>query len=104
MLLDLKFHGKPDPLRKPKPCSDDITAVNSILFNPRLTKQRKVDAYRRWVETGQPCVFGRTAAKNKLIFYCLIEEHEVLTMRRGDDDLHDTIQDYRQVWKRYALD
>jgi hypothetical protein len=25
-------------------------------------------------------------------------------MKRGDDDLRDTIQDYRQAWKRYALD
>ena len=24
-------------------------------------------------------------------------------MRRGDEDLRNTIQDYRQVWKRYAL-
>ncbi len=44
------------------------------------------------------------AAKNENIFFCLIEEREVLTMRRGDEDLRDTIQDYRQVWKRYALD
>jgi hypothetical protein len=44
------------------------------------------------------------AAKNENIFMCIIEEHEVLRMRRGDDDLRDTIQDYRQVWKRYALE
>jgi hypothetical protein len=25
-------------------------------------------------------------------------------MKNGDDDLRDTIQDHRQVWKRYALD
>jgi hypothetical protein len=104
MLLDLKFHGKPDPLRKTKQFSEDITAANSILFNPGLSKLRKVKAYRRWLETGQPCVFGRMAAKNENIFFCLIDEHEVLTMRRGDDDLRDTIQDYRQVWKRYALE
>jgi hypothetical protein len=104
MLLELKFHGKSDPLRKSKPFSEDMTAVNSILFNPSFTKLRKIKAYRRWLETGQPCVFGRMAAKNENIFFCPIEEHEVLTMRRGDDDLRDTIQDYRQVWKRYALD
>src|SRR5258706_6867164 len=93
ILLDLKFHGRPDPLRKSRPFSDDITAVNSILFNPRLPKMRKVKAYRRWLETGQPCVFGRIAAKNQNVFICPIEEHEVLAMRRGDDDLRDTIQD-----------
>jgi hypothetical protein len=104
MLLDLRLHGKPDALRRTKPYSEDITAVNSILFNSSLSKMRKVKAYRRWIETGQPCVFGRVAARNENIFMCVIEEHEVLRMRCGDDDLRDTIQDYRQVWKRYALE
>ena len=56
------------------------------------------------MEVEQPCVFGRVAAKQKRVFICLIEEQEVLRMERGDLDLRDTIQDYRQVWKRYALD
>ena len=104
MLLDLKLHGKRDPLRKTRPFSDDMTTAHSILFNPSISKLRKVKAYRRWLETGQPCVFGRMAAKNGNIFMCIIEEHEILRMQRGDADLKDTIQDYRQVWKRYALD
>ena len=48
--------------------------------------------------------FGRVAAKSRNLFICLLEEHEILRMKRGDIDLHDTIQDYRQVWKRYALE
>ena len=47
---------------------------------------------------------GRVAAKNKFVFICLLEEHEIIRMRRGDEDLRGTIQDYRQAWKRYALD
>jgi hypothetical protein len=35
---------------------------------------------------------------------CLLEEREILSMRNGDQDLRDTIQDHRQVWKRHALD
>ena len=38
------------------------------------------------------------------MFICLIEENEILQMRNGDDDLRNTIQDYRQAWKRHALD
>jgi hypothetical protein len=34
----------------------------------------------------------------------MLEEHEILRMKRGDEDLRDTIQDHRQAWKRYALE
>ena len=44
------------------------------------------------------------AAKNKNVFICLLEENEILRMRRGDDDVRETIQEYRQAWKRHALE
>jgi len=106
MLLTLRLHGKEDTLRRRRSFSEDIEAVHAILFNPNYDKRRKVRAYRKWLETppNQPCVFGRIAAKNKNVFICLIEEDEVLGMAKGDADLRATIQDYRQVWKRHALD
>jgi hypothetical protein len=104
MLLDLKYRGPADQLRRRHPFSEDIEATHAILFSNRYDKRRKIRAYRQWLETYQPCVFGRVAAKNKNVFICLIEEHEVLRMRNGDDDLRDTIQDYRQAWKRHALE
>ena len=39
----------------------------------------------------------KVAAKNKNVFICLLEEREILRLRRGDDDLRDTIQEYRQT-------
>jgi hypothetical protein len=106
MLLELKFHGKEDGFRERQPFSEDLAATNAVLFNDRYDKRRKVRAYRRWLETSpnQPCVFGRVAAKNKNVFICLIEEGEILRLSKGDADLHSLIQDYRQVWKRHALD
>lgn len=104
MLLDLRLHGHADPLRSRQPFSEDIEATNSILFNPKYPKRTKVRAYRKWLEQNQPCVFGRIAAKNKSVFICLLEEREILQMRDGDKDLADTLQDYRQVWKRHALE
>jgi hypothetical protein len=104
MLLDLKFRGQEDRFRKKYPFSEDMESTQAILFNPRYDKRRKINAYRRWLEINQPCVFGRVAAKNKNLFICLLEEHDILRMKRGDEDLHDTIQDHRQVWKRYALE
>ena len=104
LLLDMRFHGASDPLRRRQPFSPDIVAANAVLFNRQYTKRQKIRAYRQWLETNQPCVFGKIAAKNKNVFICLLEEHEILAMRRGDDDVRDTIQDCRQAWKRHALD
>jgi hypothetical protein len=104
LLLDAKFRGRTDVFRKKHPLSEDIESTNAVLHNPAYDRLRKVKAYRRWLEGNQPCVFGRMAAKNERLFICLLEEREVLTMRRGDEDLRETIQDYRQVWKRHALD
>lgn len=104
MMLDLKLRGRIDALRRKRPFSEDIEATHSILFNSRYNKRKKIAAYRRWLETNQPCVFGRVAAKNQNVFICLLEEQDILRMKRGDADLRETIQDYRQVWKRYALE
>lgn len=104
MLLHSRFHGKLDALRSRFPFSEDIEATNAILFNPKYDKRRKIRSYRAWLQSNQPCVFGRVAAKNKNIFICLLEETEILRMKAGDRDLRDTLQDYRQAWKRYALE
>jgi hypothetical protein len=104
LLLELKFHGAVDRFRSKRPFSSDIAAVNAVLFSERYKKREKIRVYREWLEQGQPCVFGKVAAKNKNVFICLLEEREILGMRRGDDDLRDTIQEYRQAWKRHALE
>ena len=104
MLLSVRLHGRADAIRVKTPFSEDIEATNAILFNPKYSRRIKVRTYRRWLEQNQPCVFGRVAAKNKNVFICLLEEREILSMKRGDADLGDTLQDYRQVWKRHALE
>jgi hypothetical protein len=104
LILDLRYRGAPDRFRKKHPFSEDIESLHAILFSSQYNKRKKRAAHMRWLESSQPCVFGRVAAKNKYVFVCLLEEDEILRMRRGDEDLRDTIQDHRQVWKRYALD
>src|SRR5260370_32717550 len=56
------------------------------------------------LEKTPPCVFANTAATNKNVYICLLEEHEILRMSRGDADVMETLQDHRQVWKRLALE
>jgi hypothetical protein len=104
LLLQARLHGPSDRFRSRRAFSVDVEAMHAVLFNPRYDRQAKIRAYRKWLETNQPCVFGRVAAANKNVFICLIEENEILRMRRGDDDVMDTLQDHRQVWKRLALE
>ena len=106
MLLSLKLHGKDDAFRKKYPFSEDMAATQAILFSGEYDKADKVFKYRRWLEdkNNHPCVFASIAAKKFRILICLLEEREILLMKKGDEDLRNTIQDHRQVWKRYALD
>ena len=104
LLLEINYHGAEDRFRTSHPFSEDVESTHAILFNSRYNKWKKMDAYRRWLVSGQPCLFGKAAARTKSVFICLLEEHEILCMKNGDSDLKDTIQDHRQVWKRYALD
>lgn len=104
MLLRARLHGTRDGFRTKRGFSQDIEGTQAVLFNPKYNRRIKIREYRKWLETYQPCVFGKIAAKNKLVFVCLLEEDEILRMRRGDLDVRDTIQDHRQVWKRHALD
>jgi hypothetical protein len=103
LLLHSRFHGQADRFRARRAFSEDIEEVQAILWNPRYDRQQKIRAYRAWLERNQPCVFGRIAATNKNVFICLIQEDEVLWMQHGDQDVMDTLQDHRQVWKRLAL-
>ena len=102
-LLGLKLHGHRDLLRSRGDFSDDIQQVHGILHNPKARKPSKIAAYRNWLKSYQPCVFGRSAAGKRQVFICLLDEREILGMRRGDTDLRATLEDYRKVWKRYAL-
>lgn len=104
MLLNNRFHGALDAFRARRPFSTDMEAVHAVLFNPKYDRQTKIKAYRGWLEKNQPCVFGKTAATNKNVYICLLEEHEILRMQRGDADVMNTLQDHRQVFKRLALE
>ena len=104
LLLDIRFRGPADAMRSRRHFSADMQALHGILFNSDFDRQAKINEYRAWLEKNQPCVFGKTAAKNKNIYICLLEEDEILRMKGGDSDVEETLQDHRQVFKRLALE
>ncbi len=103
LLLAAKLRGERDSFRARRDFSEDIQQVHAILFNRKARKLSKIAAYREWLKKNQPCVFGRAGATKKQVFTCMLDEHEILNMRRGDEDLRDTIRDHQRVWKRRAL-
>jgi hypothetical protein len=78
-LLHTKFAAKRDTLRMRSGFSEDLQAVNVLLNNPKVKKTTKIAAYRKWLLDGQPCIFGRTAARGRGVFICLLDEKQVLT-------------------------
>src|SRR5579863_5247252 len=102
-LLHIKLSGAKDKMRSRSGFSEDIQSVNVLLNNPKVKKTSKIAAFREWLQEGQPCIFGRTAARGRGVFICLLEEKQILSMQNGDADLRTTIQDHQRVWKRYAL-
>ena len=79
LLLDLKLHGKRDPLKSRSGFSDDISQVHGVLHNPSTRRASKIVAYRNWLKTHQPCVFGRGAAGKRQVFICLLDERSART-------------------------
>ncbi len=103
LLLAAKLRARRDPLRARSGFSEDIQQLNAVLHNPKVKKLQKIAAYREWLRKNQPCIFGRAAATNKQVFICLLEEQQILLMRKGDEDLRETIVDHQKVWKRRAV-
>lgn len=96
LLLELKFHGTVDRFRSRRAFSSDIAAVNAVLFSDRYKKREKIRVYREWLAR-RATVSVRQGCREEQERLHLLEEREILGMRRGDNDLRDTIQEYRQA-------
>jgi hypothetical protein len=54
-----------------------------------------------WLQRFQPCLFGRIAAKNDLLTYCILDEHDLTS---SDEAIRDKIQRIRGDWTRQAYE
>jgi hypothetical protein len=98
-LEDLLDALKPDDWRTANPFSVDIQEAQALLFDPYASRANQADVLSEWLRRGQPCLFGRIAAKSQ-ITYCILTEADVL---KGDDHVRDLIHQSRLVWRRNAL-
>lgn len=101
-LVDLVEQLSPDPLRTKQPFSSDIEACHQVLFDPTSTRLEIEVALQKWLKTSpnQPCLFGRLAANEDRISFCILKEGDI---ERGDAYVQELIQRDRRIWKVDAL-
>lgn len=100
LVSDLVEQLHADPWREQQPFSDDMQRCHQILFDPRRTRQEKLDSLNGWLAEFQPCLFGQMEAKQKRLSLCLLTEHD---LARSDEYIQKRIEEDRQDWKRRAL-
>lgn len=101
LVSDLIEQLQADPWREQQSFSNDVQQCQQVLFDPRRTRQEKLDALNRWLAEAQPCLFGRMEAKRNRLVYCLLTENN---LERGDEEIRRHIQQERLDWKRRARD
>lgn len=77
-----------------------MAAALEIVLNRDSQEALVVSTLNGWISRYQPCLFGRIAAKNNLITYCLLREEDFST----DAQAERKIQEARLAWKRLAID
>lgn len=84
----------PDPWRESQPFSADLLEASELLWNTTSAGGRE-KIVGDWIAKHQPCLFGRIAAKNGLLRFCILDETDVA---QGDRHVSDFIQADRLKW------
>ncbi len=81
--------------------SKEIAAANEDLFDSSLTDEQLMNVVGEWLTQHQPCLFGRMAAKNGFLRYCILTEADLIS---GDERIEKKIRDARSAWTRDGYD
>jgi hypothetical protein len=91
---------RPDrAFRKTTAFASDLAEVQNELFIRGPSDLQRFKRVSKWLETSQPCLFGRLAAKADRLAFCIIAEDDIAA---GDRVVRDKIQVARRQWKRDA--
>lgn len=94
-VADLLSRLTPDPWRASTPFSGDIADANKRIFDAGDASDTICGVLREWLQKQQPCLFGRIAARQELISYCILTERD---LRQDDEAIRAKIQDARSKW------
>lgn len=71
-------------------------ALQRVLV-PGVSEAELVGTLNEWISKYQPCLFGRLAAKQNSITYCILRESD---LKAGDEQIKTLIQDARLRWTK----
>lgn len=90
-----------DPWRQSNPFTVDMDEANKNIFAAGDCGESISRVLRDWLQKYQPCLFGRIAARQDLISYCVLTERDLC---QNDEAIRTKIQDARLQWTRDAFD
>lgn len=89
-----------DPWRIKHPFSDDLLQANALLHNTAATDDEIAECLNDWCLKRQSCQFGKVAAKQGRIHFCILREEAVSSWT--DEDIAEHICGERRLWKQRA--
>ena len=81
--------------------SDDVTDVHRVVLAPSASDDVGESALNDWLGEHQPCLFGKIAAKQHLLKYCILTER---LLTASDEQIRHAIQEARAGWYAEAFD
>ena len=99
-LRDLHYRLRQDKERLTRGFDPDMAEASALLHRPYFEEHEVEEGLRHRCKTRQPCQFGRVAASNGQIYFCILRERDL-----GDDDdaIAEKIGAAKRHWKQRAL-
>lgn len=91
---------RPDNWRRELGFSEDISAINDIVFNDEADDDEIIEIIKNWLQRNQPCLFGRIAARLDLITFCILREVDLFD---SYENINRKIQTARLNWTQDAF-
>jgi hypothetical protein len=90
-LAELMSKLTPDPWRHENDFDPDLSAASHRMFQAP-SEREAAEVLSEWLARHQPCLFGRIAAKNDLLTFCILSEKD---LAQDDGHIRDRIQTAR---------
>ena len=102
-LRDLHYRLREDKRRRERGFNPDMAEVSALLHRPYVEAHEIEEALRHWCKNRQPCQFGRAAASQCRIFFCILRERDLGDGRSGDKAIAEKIAAAKRQWKQRAI-
>jgi hypothetical protein len=102
-LRDLHYRLRQDKERQATGFSPDLAEVSALLHRPYAEEHEIAAALGHWCKTRQPCQFGRVAASQGQISFCILRERDLGDGASGDRAVAEKIAAAKRQWKQRAV-